>query len=88
MNITKNNFVKSLPYIRQVLNESDYIAIDFEFTGTTIDEHLKPNHDDCLETVHWKMASNSKFIPIKFSKISIKDSSNSTRHLWIQVWLT
>ena len=60
MNITKYNFKRHLPYIKQTIQNSDFVAIDFEFSGVTIDSKLRPQNDDCMDVIYWKQRNNSK----------------------------
>lgn len=60
MNITKYNFKRQLPFIKQCIEKSDFIAVDFEFSGIVHDENLKNAPEDCMEVIYWKSKSNGK----------------------------
>ena len=54
MNVTKYNFKKHLPFIIDCINESDYVAIDFEFTGIFTEDNLRNDPEDWMDVIYWK----------------------------------
>ena len=60
MNITRYNYKKQLPKILECLNQSDFIAIDFEFSGINYDRNLQNQPSDTIAQRYWKTKENSK----------------------------
>lgn len=48
MNITRSNFSQSLPFIKECLKKSHFVAIDFEMTGVNAHSQLRNSNLDSV----------------------------------------
>lgn len=66
MNITKLNFAETVPFMKKVLRQSDFVAIDFEMTGILASPLLRNSNLDSMQFRYWKIKENTKrFLPIQ-----------------------
>ncbi|CDW90995.1 poly-specific ribonuclease (deadenylation nuclease) [Stylonychia lemnae] len=80
MNITRYNFKKQLPSIIKCLNQSDFIAIDFEFSGLNFDKELENLQSDTVAQRYWKSKENvSKFMAPQMGICAFKYHQNEKR---------
>jgi len=49
MNITRLNFAQTLPFIKNIINQSHYISIDLEMSGIVSDIESNPS---LVDSVH------------------------------------
>jgi poly(A)-specific ribonuclease len=76
MNVTRFNSKRALPLIVESLRQSDFIAIDFEFSGLQADQETLANHlTDCVDFRYWKYKQNiSQFSPLQIGICGFKYS--------------
>lgn len=48
MNITRLNFSQSLPYIKKIIKQSNYVSIDLEMSGIVSDMESNPSLVDSV----------------------------------------
>jgi hypothetical protein len=58
MNVTRFNYKELFPFIEKCLKKSNYIAIDFEMSGTLKAPQFRNSNLDDLQTRYFKAAEN------------------------------
>eukprot|EP00347_Sterkiella_histriomuscorum_P011289 403373024 len=82
MNITRYNFRQQLPGILKNLQEADFIAIDFEFSGLLQNQQNANQASDTIAQRYWKnKESVRKFMPIQMGICAFKYTHDSKKTL-------
>ncbi|KAF9921561.1 hypothetical protein FBU30_008378 [Linnemannia zychae] len=79
MEIVRENFQRELPYIKEAIDECEFIAIDAEFSGLHTEPNRRTQNTTLQEGYHDLRNSASKFLTIQIGISTFKfDPSNGS----------
>ena len=90
MDITRLNFVESLPLIKKSIDSADFIAFDTEFSGLNIGFEDKQNDFDTVEIKYQKIKHNcQRMNAFQFGLTTFKWDSSSNQYMMrpINFWV-
>ncbi len=85
MKITKLNYKYLYPQIKSSLSNSNFIALDFEFSGTSLKKELVNTRYDDINLRYYKLKENIKsFLPLQAGICGVKINDTISTNIELQ----